>query len=187
MLLGADADLVDRLDAYVLELSAVGGGEVEQRPTFASLFQESPVELGRDLLADLVAAAADAGPDAGPDEAAAVLVLHETDGSCGDAVASATPARVHQAGNSLLRVPQDYRVAVGIRGEERHVLTVRDQRVDVADRAAGLVNPSHPCAVHRPDGGQLGSVEAQNGGKGLPRREHGSRVGSVLQAHRADR
>src|SRR5258708_34395659 len=141
-LLGADSDLVDRLDSEFFELSAVGGGEVEQRATPSSLCQESPIELGCDLLADLVAAAADAGPDAGPDEAAAVLVLHEPNGRRCAAFARASPACVAKAGNSLLTVPQDYRVAVGIRGEERHVLTVRDQRVDVVDRAAGLVDSS---------------------------------------------
>src|SRR3981081_3432632 len=79
MLLGAHADLVNRLDAAVLELRAVGGGEVEQEPALASLREESPVELCRDLFPDLVAAAADAGPDAGPDVATSELFAHEAD------------------------------------------------------------------------------------------------------------
>src|ERR1700693_3849425 len=104
VLLRTHADLVDLPRAAGLELHMVGGGKVEQEPV-AGGCHESRVELGGNLLTDLVAAAADAGPDAGPDVAASVPVPEALHSRPGDPGPRAAPAGVHQAGDSLLRVP----------------------------------------------------------------------------------
>src|SRR3989442_7328834 len=71
VLFRADAD-VENGRAHVLELSAVGCGEVEHQPAVL-LRDESSVELRRDLLADLITTSADAGSNSGLDAAGSVL------------------------------------------------------------------------------------------------------------------
>src|SRR2546428_11054688 len=114
VLFRADAD-VESGRADVLELSAVGCGEVEHQPAVL-LRDESSVELRRDLLADLITTSADAGSNSGLDAAGSVLVLHVSYGRCGDAGTRAAPACMHEAGHFELRVPQHDRVAVRVGG-----------------------------------------------------------------------
>src|SRR6266849_6337414 len=164
VLLRADTDVIDRRHAGFLELRAVGRVEVEEGST-AFLSQESHVELRRDFLADLVTTAADARPYAGPNVATAVLVLHEMHGCRGDAGPRAAPARVHQAGNLELRVPQHDWIAVRVCREQDYAPAIGEQRVYVVNRAAGLVDSGHRCSMDRSDRRQLGAVEAEHAGK----------------------
>src|SRR5260370_16024102 len=106
VLLGADPDVVDRIDARSFELGAVDGGEIEQQRVTGAPPKESRVELRADLRSHLVAAAADAGPDSGPDVPAAVLVPHVSDRRRRDAGQRAAPTRVHQSHDTLFRIPE---------------------------------------------------------------------------------
>src|ERR1700736_596334 len=65
VLLGADADVIDGLDAEPFELGAVGCRKVEQEAISLAFAHEPRIELRRHFLADLVAAAADAWTNAG--------------------------------------------------------------------------------------------------------------------------
>src|SRR5260370_36800044 len=91
VLLGADPDVVDSIDARSFELGAVDGGESEQQPVTGAPPKESRVELRADLRSHLVAAAADAGPDSGPGVPAAGLVPHVSDRPRRDAGQRAAP------------------------------------------------------------------------------------------------
>src|SRR4029077_4152581 len=77
VLLGADPDVVDRLDSLVGQLRSVGGSEIEQESIASPLAHERRIELLRHLGSDLIAAPAYARTDARPDTAAAELALHE--------------------------------------------------------------------------------------------------------------
>src|SRR5206468_8116063 len=104
-------------------------------------------ELRRHLAAHFVTAAADPRADPGADVAAAVLVTHEARRGGGHPGLRPPPARVDQAGDALLRVPQHDRVAIGVGGEDGDAGAVGEQSVDVVDGAAGLVDPGHLRAV----------------------------------------
>src|SRR5207253_5246468 len=123
------------------ELDGVGCRQVEQPLACPTGAEVAGVEPGRDFLPDLIAPAANARSNTGPDVPAAVLVGHEANGRSGDARLSPAPTRVHHTRDALFRIPQDDRVAVGVGGEQRDATAAGDQRVDVVDRATGLVDP----------------------------------------------
>src|SRR4029077_15288845 len=87
------------------------------------------VELRRDLLTHLVTPPAYTGADPGPDEAAAELLAHERHRGARDPGVAPAPSGVNEACDVLLRVPQDDREAVGVRGEDRDARPVGDQGV----------------------------------------------------------